>query len=134
MSTLSIKLKQRARVLAAGVVLSAATFALLPGVAEATVIDDGSGSVDQSIGQSSEQNFGDQEQNNAQLSGVNVAANAPITAAVGGDASSGDNTAQAGNFNNQEQSQEATSVQIAKQESSSSYEPNPCNPCVVTAA
>jgi hypothetical protein len=36
MSTLSMRLKQRARMLAAGAVLSAATLALIPGVAEAT--------------------------------------------------------------------------------------------------
>src|ERR687898_902391 len=36
MSTLSMRLKQRARMLAAGVALSAATLALIPGVAEAT--------------------------------------------------------------------------------------------------
>jgi hypothetical protein len=134
-STLSIKLKQRARVLAAGVVLSASTFAILPGVAEATVIDDGSGSGDQSIVQSAEQNFGDQQQTSLQVSAGNVAANAPVTASVGGPASTGDNTAFAGNYSNQEQNQEGTQVQIAKQEESgSSYEPNPCNPCEVSAA
>src|ERR687897_1624072 len=36
MSTLSMRLKHRARMLAAGVALSAATVALIPGVAEAT--------------------------------------------------------------------------------------------------
>src|SRR5215210_8441507 len=36
MSTLSMRLKQRARMLAAGVALAAATLALIPGVAEAT--------------------------------------------------------------------------------------------------
>ena len=35
MTTLSMRLKQRARMLAAGVTLSAATLALIPGLAEA---------------------------------------------------------------------------------------------------
>ena len=43
MSILSIRLKQRARVLVAGVALSAATLALLPGVAEAKGGDPGGG-------------------------------------------------------------------------------------------
>ena len=37
MSTLSMRLKQRARILAAGAVLSATTLALLPGIAETRI-------------------------------------------------------------------------------------------------
>ena len=135
MSTLCMRLKQRARVLAAGVVLSAATLAILPSVAEAQTNDFG----DQNAEQTSQQSI-DQSQENTQVSAVNVAAAAPVAVAVGGDANNGDANAQAGAFSEQDQQASNDADQAIGQEQNAgdgSYsgdcntqcpEPEPC-PC-----
>ena len=113
MSTLCTRLKQRARVLAAGVALSAATLAILPSVAEAQTNDFGDQNAEQTSQQSANQN-----QENTQVSAVNVAAAAPVAVGLLGDATAGDGTAQAGAFSeqNQEASNEANQGIVQIQE------------------
>src|ERR671921_373574 len=69
MSTLSMRLKQRARMLAAGVALSAASLALIPGVAEATDPTDCLCRFVGDIANTEEPDSGGQSGNNADGSG-----------------------------------------------------------------
>src|SRR5918998_3058533 len=69
MSTLSMRLKQRARMLAAGVALSAASLALIPGVAEATDPTDCLCRLVSDITNTEEPDSGGQSGNNAGSSG-----------------------------------------------------------------
>jgi hypothetical protein len=126
MSDLSMRLKKRARVLAAGVALSAATLVILPGVAEAcdsTSCDGGgspSGSLTNSFGDqeanlTSEQS-NTQEQDSTQVSLANAAVSTPIAVGIGGDATNEDSGANAGNFSEQNQWASNESTQEADQE------------------
>ena len=133
MSDLSMRLKQRARVLAAGVALSAATLVILPGVAEAcdsTSCDGGgspSGSLTNSFGDqeanlTSEQS-NTQEQDSTQVSLANAAVSTPIAVGIGGDATNEDSGANAGNFSEQDQwaSNESTQEVDQEQNAGKSY-------------